>query len=252
MRKSDPALDPICASFGNCQLDGKSRLLRKRGEVVHLTPKGFELLELLLVRRPAVVTKQEIMNVLWPNTFVAEANVPNLIAEIREALDDLPTAAPLIRTVHRVGYAFSAKVDVVEDATGLEQASDEFAVSVDGRHVRLVRGDNIIGRGKTCQIRVDSPAVSRRHARIRLQDGVALISDLGSKNGTRVAGARLKGVTRLRDGDEIRVGDARLTFRTSERESTTTTCLTSSDPGGKRSGARRRRPATSPGLDRER
>ena len=71
-----------------------------------LTPKAFLLLELLLDRRPEAVAKAELLERLWPETFVSDAGLHNLVAEIRAALGDAPRAARYIRTVPRYGYAF--------------------------------------------------------------------------------------------------------------------------------------------------
>ena len=74
-------------------------------------------------------------------------------------------------------------------------------------------GENVIGRTHDCVVRIDSPLVSRRHARIVVTDGVASIEDLGSKNGTFVAKRPIKELTPLTDGDEVSVGSVVLLFR---------------------------------------
>jgi pSer/pThr/pTyr-binding forkhead associated (FHA) protein len=60
---------------------------------------------------------------------------------------------------------------------------------------------------------IDSSAVSRHHAVIRIENGAATIEDLGSKNGTRVGKELIETVTALHDGDEIRLGTVLLVFR---------------------------------------
>jgi DNA-binding winged helix-turn-helix (wHTH) protein len=213
----------VLATFGDCRIDGKSRLLRRKGKDVHLTPKAYELLELLLERRPAVVDKQAIMNRLWPNTFVSDANVSNLIADIREAIGDTHEDPRFIRTVHRVGYAFCAQIGVAREESHGQETPNLYSLIVGGREVPLAGGDNIVGRGKACQIRVSSETVSRRHACISIKEGGATISDLGSKNGTFVCGMRLCKPARLCNGDEIQVGSVRLQFRALECEHETKT-----------------------------
>ncbi|MBN2371748.1 MAG: winged helix-turn-helix domain-containing protein [Vicinamibacteria bacterium] len=224
----------LFAIFGDCNLDGKSRTLRRKGRVIHLTPKAFELLTLLLERHPAVVSKQDIMEHLWPGTFVSEANIPNLIAEIREASGDSADEPRYIRTVHRLGYAFCAKVNVVnEDAKTTDEPS-LFSLIIDGREMRLIEGDNIVGRGESCQVVVNSSTVSRRHTRIRVGRNVALVSDLKSKNGTYVGGARVHGLFHIRDGDEIQIGEVKMTFRQLDRTRPTKTYLPSGDNPAKK------------------
>jgi DNA-binding winged helix-turn-helix (wHTH) protein len=216
-------MSSLFAIFGECNLDAKSHVLNRAGKVIHLTPKAFELLVLLLERRPAVVSKQEIMDCLWPQTFVSEANVPNLVAEIREAIGDSVEQPRFIRTVHRVGYSFHGSASVVMDETGMVSGVSRFFLVIDGREMALNDGDNIIGRGEDCQVLVNTPTVSRRHARIKIASGVALISDLGSKNGTLVGGVALRGIARLKDGDEVQVGEVKMDFRVFDRARPTKT-----------------------------
>ena len=62
-------------------------------------------------------------------------------------------------------------------------------------------------------MQIDSPGVSRLHARVRIEKDVATLEDLGSKNGTLLNGTRVEAATALADGDEIRLGTVVLTFR---------------------------------------
>ena len=92
--------------FGECEFDSGRRVLLRHGSAMPLSPKAFQLLELLLDRRPEAVAKTELLERLWPETFVSDASLHNLVAEIRAALGDAPRAARFIRTVPRYGYAF--------------------------------------------------------------------------------------------------------------------------------------------------
>jgi pSer/pThr/pTyr-binding forkhead associated (FHA) protein len=65
---------------------------------------------------------------------------------------------------------------------------------------------------------LDRDTVSRRHARLRIAGGEAVLEDLGSRNGTWLRGERLAGPAPLRDGDELRVGSVSITFRMSLSE----------------------------------
>src|SRR5258706_9709759 len=94
-------------SFGDFILDQAPRQLLRGGKERHLEPKAFELLELLLVRRPAAVAKAEIHERLWPGTFVSESSLTGLVAQGRQALRDNPRRPRFLRTVHGFGYAFS-------------------------------------------------------------------------------------------------------------------------------------------------
>ena len=79
--------------------------MTRGGEDLHLTPKAFDLLLLLVEAAPRVVPKAELHTRLWPDSFVADTTLVGLVKEVRRVLGDTDAAAPLIRTVARVGYA---------------------------------------------------------------------------------------------------------------------------------------------------
>ena len=87
-------------------LDPETRELRRRGESVPLSPKAYQLLEVLVVNRPRALSKSELQERLWPDTFVLDKNLVNLVAEIREALGDNAAHPRFVRTVPKFGYAF--------------------------------------------------------------------------------------------------------------------------------------------------
>ena len=93
--------------FGDCTLDEESRELQRAGEKVHLTPKAFQLLTILLQERPRAVSKSELQNRLWPTTFVSESNLPTLVREVREGIGDSARGGQHLRTIHRFGYSFA-------------------------------------------------------------------------------------------------------------------------------------------------
>ena len=91
--------------FGDVVVDTRTRELTRAGQPVALSPKAFELLLLLIESRPQAVSKRALQDRLWPDTFVVEKNLSNLVAEIRRALGDTPSSPRFIRTVQRFGYA---------------------------------------------------------------------------------------------------------------------------------------------------
>jgi len=198
--------------FGKCVFDSETRELVRGKRAVALTPKALSLLELLLERAPRAVSKEEIQSLLWPDTFVSEANVTNLISEVRAAVGDPSSRPRLIRTVHRFGYRFQGKVDEdrVEEVSA---ARPLYRLVLGNRKIPLVEGENILGRHPDAQARIEQGAVSRRHARISIEAGRAVIEDLKSRNGTFLRGRRLNGSAVLRNGDEIGLGAVRMTFR---------------------------------------
>jgi len=100
--------------FGGFTLDSTTRELLRGGEVVHLSPKAFQLLLRLVEERPKAISKHDLHQRLWPATFVTEANLATLIAEIRSALRDDAREPRFMRTVYGFGYAFSGEVEEVD------------------------------------------------------------------------------------------------------------------------------------------
>jgi DNA-binding winged helix-turn-helix (wHTH) protein len=220
--------------FGEYVLDPGSRQLRRGAEERHLGPKAFDLLELLLRRRPNVVTKQAIHDRLWPGTFVSGSTLATVIGEIRAALDDDPGSPRFLRTVHGIGYAFcgearleeAAQEDGAGPAAGSAASASarlSYRLLFEDREVSLRPGDNVLGRVDDGIVWFDAPSVSRRHARIRVDGGRATLEDLGSKNGTFCKGERVTSPVVLSDGDEIRLGRVSLTLRILPVDATTLT-----------------------------
>ena len=108
--------------FGSFTLDGDTRQLTQDKRELHLTPKAFDLLMALAAERPNVLSKTDLQQRLWPDTFVAEANLSNLVGEIREALADRGHTPVWIRTAHGVGYAFCGEAVALTSAR--EKPSD--------------------------------------------------------------------------------------------------------------------------------
>jgi DNA-binding winged helix-turn-helix (wHTH) protein len=93
-------------SLGDFELDQERRQLLRSGQPVPLEPKAYELLSLLLERRPRALSKAQIRDVVWPQTFVSESTLAVVVNGIRQALDDDARHPRFIRTVHGFGYAF--------------------------------------------------------------------------------------------------------------------------------------------------
>jgi DNA-binding winged helix-turn-helix (wHTH) protein len=208
--------------IGDFTFDGDARQLLRGGVPVHLSPKAFELLTVLLEERPRALAKGVLQERLWPGAFVHEANLPNLIAELRSAFADDARKPRFIRTAQRFGYAFCGDVDERRAAAEVSDVTFCWLLK-EGQRIALRSGENIIGRDIDDGIRVESPTVSRRHARIVVSDGGATLEDLESKNGTLLRGRACTGVERLTDGDEIRAGAVALKFRMTTRGGATAT-----------------------------
>ena len=213
--------------FGDFTFDHDTRQLILNASEIHLSPKAFELLAVLLANRSRAVSKAELQQHLWPSTFVEETNVAGLVAEIRRALRD-PAASPmLVRTVYGFGYRFVGDVTVdTTPATRPALPRVKLFLVLGQREIVLMEGNNVIGREPPATIQIDGRGLSRRHARIQVSNGEATLEDLGSKNGTHVNGRRITLPVRLSDGDEIRLGAIGMTFRVALPTSPTETVAT--------------------------
>jgi DNA-binding winged helix-turn-helix (wHTH) protein len=203
----------VAYRFGDFTLDDDIRLLSLARTEVHLSPKAYELLTVLLANRTRAVSKAELQQRLWPSTFVEETNLASLVAEIRRALNDSASSPVFVRTVYGFGYRFVGDVTVDTAATRSLPSRVKLCVVWAGRELILMEGANIIGREPDATIQIDARGVSRHHARILVADDVATVEDLGSKNGTHVNGQPVTTAARLSDGDEINLGTITLTFR---------------------------------------
>ena len=199
--------------FGPFTLDTESRQLSQDDAERHVSPKAFELLRLLVENRPRALSKAELHERLWPSIFVSEATLSSLVAEVRAALDEKAGDEGFVRTVHRFGYAFKGEAAEL-GASG--QTPGERArcwIIWESGQVPLREGDHLLGRDADVTVWLESPTVSRHHARIRITGPIALLEDLGSKNGTFLRGERLTAPAPLADGDAITLGSVPLRFR---------------------------------------
>jgi DNA-binding winged helix-turn-helix (wHTH) protein len=195
-------------------LDSDTRQLFVRDAEVHLQPKAFQFLELLLENRPRVVAKDEIHEKLWPGTFVSDGTLTSLLAEVRSAIGDDAHEGRFVRTVHRVGYAFSAAAQEIHARPSVsEKAATAVWLLRGQRRIPLEAGESILGRDPGAAVHLDDPSVSRRHARILVADEGATIEDLGSKNGTFLDEQKVEQAVMLADGARLRVGTVELTVR---------------------------------------
>ena len=207
--------------FGDCVVDTERRQVSRDAVEVPVSPKAYQLLTLLVDARPKALAKDYLYKELWPDTFVVDANLPNLIAEIRGALGDSAQQPRIIRTVHGFGYAFCADAEIVLPADASQFRTHWLLW--EGRALPLGAGENVIGRGPDVQVRLDTPGVSRRHARILVDGEHVVIEDLDSKNGTFVGGERVTAARALAGGDEVSLGSVRVTFHATSPEASTET-----------------------------
>jgi DNA-binding winged helix-turn-helix (wHTH) protein len=200
--------------FADCMLDVDARTVWRGTTELHLSPKGFDLLALLVQHRTRVLSKRELLERIWPDVFVSDASLARVVKELRQSLGDSPQDARIVRTVYGYGYAFAAQI--IGEATSRAAAHGSRAVcwlTMRTRSFGLTPGVHVIGRDPDVEIWLESPKISRRHARIEVADRAATIEDLGSKNGTFVRSVRVSAPALLQEGDVIRIGPFSLTFR---------------------------------------
>jgi DNA-binding winged helix-turn-helix (wHTH) protein len=208
-------------SFGDFVLDRGTRQLRRGEEERRLGSKAFELLELLLNQRPNVVARERIRDRVWPGTFVSESTLSTVVAELRAALDEDPKRPRFLRTVHGVGFAFCGPA--TESGPRVPAGRTVYRLVLEDREIVLRPGENVLGRVEDGVVWLESPSVSRRHARILIEKGEVVLEDLASKNGTFVRGERISVPTRLADGDVFRLGRVSVKLRAGQADRSTRT-----------------------------
>ncbi len=140
---SKPSINPTICNltnnlyrFGEFILDPQGRMLRMGEEAVSLTPKAFDALVLLVQNAGKTVTKDELMEAIWPGSFVEESNLTQTIFMVRKALDETATRRYIL-TVQGQGYQFL--VPVTETAGGAPETEAPVVPSAasDAREPRL-------------------------------------------------------------------------------------------------------------------
>jgi len=193
--------------FATTTVDVDARSVSREQAVVHLTPKAFDVLVLLALARPRAVPKAEILDRVWPGTFVTDASLARTVHEIRDAVAD--TDGAIIRTIHGHGYAFAA--EAVDEYPPLQPAPPGAARMGQRRAwlylglqaVALGDGELVIGRDPAAAIPLPFAQTSWQHARLTVTPVHVTIADLGSKNGTFV---RINDEIALDHGDHVFVG----------------------------------------------
>src|SRR6266550_326923 len=106
--------------FGAFVLDTDRKDLSRGDASVHLTPRAFRLLSLLVAERPRAVSKRELLDHIWSGNIVEEANLKTLVLEIRKAIEERGGRPDVIRTVYGFGYAFEGDAEEESVAAAAE------------------------------------------------------------------------------------------------------------------------------------
>ncbi len=109
--------------FGSFEIDVSTRELRAGGRPVEVEPKVFDLLAYLLAHRDRAVSKDEILEKIWPNQIVTEAALSRAIMKARRAIGDDASRQGVIRTLHGHGFRFIADVETVAPTASADSAA---------------------------------------------------------------------------------------------------------------------------------
>jgi DNA-binding winged helix-turn-helix (wHTH) protein len=195
--------------FGPYRLVPDQRRLERDGAPLTLTPKAFDLLVALVRHHSRALSKDELLELVWPGSVVEEGNLAQQVLLLRRALED---AGDCIATLPRHGYRFVATVLEEYEGKRAPIVSPHCLIWNDRESV-LREGITVIGRAEDADLCIPLPSVSRHHARVVVNGLDATIEDMGSKQGSWRGGRLLRGAVALASGDEIRLGTAVLTYR---------------------------------------
>ena len=134
--------DPFC-------LDLVNECLLRGSEEIRLRPKAFAVLDYLLERPGRLVTKKEVLDAVWPETFVGEGVLKVAIRQIREALQDDPSCPRFIETAHRRGYRFIGQIADRGDFPGLDEDIQSYAAIVPAPLRPAKSPPQVVGRENT-------------------------------------------------------------------------------------------------------
>src|SRR5436190_21936806 len=114
-----PSLISRLYRFGQYTVDPQARILRRGDQLVSLSPKAFELLLLLVQSDGKILRKDELMQALWPDSFVQESNLTQTVFMLRKALGETAELRYIL-TVQGRGYRFAAPLQQVSEEVAAE------------------------------------------------------------------------------------------------------------------------------------
>ncbi len=212
---------------GGWSVEPKLNRLSRDKVCIQIRPRLMDVLSFLAEHQGEVVSKDAVIAAIWAKPFLAESVLSRSIAELRRNLGDDARQPCFIETITKRGYRLIAPVEFAgarpSEPGSPERSEPAREPSSLGKRscglcwgeqeIPLEEGENVIGRTSEAAVRISSARVSRRHARIVVTGGRAVLEDLGSKNGTYLRGQRVRRPVELVDGDEICFGRDVMVFR---------------------------------------
>jgi TolB-like protein/DNA-binding winged helix-turn-helix (wHTH) protein/Flp pilus assembly protein TadD len=161
--------------FGEFRLETADRLLLRHGQPVSLTPKAFEMLLVLVRNSGHVVGKEELMQQVWPDAFVEEANLARNVWSLRKALGDDEEGHSYIETVPKLGYKFVKPVTEVADSSDVLIHRRIRARIVSGEQPLIIPAQSELLQALPVEPKALLPALSRNPRRRYLAIVVAAL-----------------------------------------------------------------------------
>jgi DNA-binding winged helix-turn-helix (wHTH) protein len=185
----------VIFAFADLELDVALYQLRKRGGVVKLAPKAFDLLLYLIQHRTRVVSKAELLDQLWPGEHVTESVLHSNVAAVRKALQSERSRSKLIQTIHGRGYHFVAPVEEREEAAIAPREAGLFIGRQDVMGELRADLDQVFsGRGRVAML-VGEPGIGKT----RTAEELARRGG-GARSSPRAAATRARGFLRSGPG----------------------------------------------------
>ena len=150
--------DPEVYEFGEFTLDAGEQRLSKAGQCISLAPKAHEVLLALLHRAGRLVTKRELLELVWPDSFVEEGILAVHISALRKALGDSHAGRRFIETVPRTGYRFIAPVRRL-DARDTAASAQQWSIAV--LPARPFTGEILSGRDRSIGLAIADALIDR-------------------------------------------------------------------------------------------
>jgi len=152
-----PLKENTLIRFEGYELDPGSRTLKREGRVVAIKPKTFDLLLYLAEHPHEVVSKEELLSAVWPNSFVEERNLSQHVFLLRKALAEIGQGEEIVKTVPGKGYQFTAAVEAAPEVEGAGTEDQLVLRSVESI-ARVVVEEDTADEGVESARRLRSPA----------------------------------------------------------------------------------------------